>query len=332
MPITEVITDTDALTLTVVADFPVSVQRLWDAYLDPRQIEKFWGPPEYPATFLRHDGHPGGRTHYRMVGPDGTAYPGYWEWVAVDAPRSFEVRDGFADADGAPNTEMPTTRMTFDFSATDDGARLVTTTTFGSLADLEQLKEMGMEEGMRAAMGQIDAVVADLTTFAADQRTQLQRIGDTQARISRVIAGTPEQVWRAYTEPELMRRWMHGPDGWELTRCDVSDAVGDRFHHEWQPTGGGQGFGFTGELLVSTPPWRTVTTEAMTTVEDPDGTAGPQTLNEMTFTPVEGGTLTTLVVFYPSAELREQILTTGMVDGMEACYVRLEAIGLEQPA
>ncbi|MCV7193881.1 SRPBCC family protein [Mycolicibacterium brumae] len=328
MPITEVVTDTDALTLTVIADFPVGVQRLWDAYLDPRQIERFWGPPEYPATFLRHDGYPGGRTHYRMVGPDGAAYPGYWEWVAVDAPRSFEVRDGFADADGTPNTEMPTTRMIFEFSETPDGARLVTTTTFGSLADLEQLKEMGMEEGMRAAMGQIDAIVADLSSFAADQRTQLQRVGDTQARVSRVIAATPEQLWHAHHDPELMKRWMIGPDGWALTVCEPAAEVGARYRWHWDPVDGGAGFGFTGELLAAERPWREVTTEAMTTAEDPDAANSWQTVNELTFTPVAGGTLLTLLISYPDAELREQILATGMVDGMEASYARLEAIEL----
>jgi len=64
MPITSVHKDLEALTLTVVADFPVTVRRLWDAYADPRQIERFWGPPEWPATFYRHDMAPGGRSHY----------------------------------------------------------------------------------------------------------------------------------------------------------------------------------------------------------------------------------------------------------------------------
>ena len=326
MPITEVSTDTDALTLTVIADFPVTVQRLWDAYLDPRQLERFWGPPSYPATFLRHDGFPGGRSHYQMVGPEGDASHGYWEWVAVSRPRSFEVRDGFAHDDGSANTEMPSMRMVFDFLETALGARLITTTTFGSLDELERLREMGMEDGMRAAMSQIDAVVEDLASFAADRGTGMARVGDTRARISRVLRGTPEQIWRAHTDPELLRRWMLGQDGWEMTVCDAATAVGERFRHQWRHTQTGDVFGFTGELLVAQPPWRMVTTEAMCTEQDPDGAAGPQTLNELTLTPVQGGTLATLLVFYPSNELREQILATGMVDGMEAGYARLEAL------
>ena len=55
MPVTNVTKDPENLTMTVVADFAAPVQRVWDAYTDPRQLEKFWGPPEYPATFTRHD-------------------------------------------------------------------------------------------------------------------------------------------------------------------------------------------------------------------------------------------------------------------------------------
>ncbi|WP_336660476.1 SRPBCC family protein [Leucobacter sp. USHLN153] len=161
MSITSVNTDPEQLTLTVVADFNVPVQRLWDAYTDARQIERFWGPPEYPATFTRHDAEPGGVSNYVMVGPDGDRSAGYWEWQSVDAPRSFEVRDGFASEDGTPNTELPSMRMVFEFEETGGGSRLTTTTHFNSREELEQLQQMGMEQGMQLAMGQIDAVVAD---------------------------------------------------------------------------------------------------------------------------------------------------------------------------
>ena len=58
MPITSVAKDPENLTMTVIADFPVPLRRLWDAYVDPRQLEKFWGPPQFPATFTRHDAFP----------------------------------------------------------------------------------------------------------------------------------------------------------------------------------------------------------------------------------------------------------------------------------
>ena len=105
---------------------------------------------------------PGGRTDYYMTGPDGSRARGYWEFLAVDEGRSFEVLDGFTRDDGTPDTDLPTTRMVFSFEATEAGSRLTTTSHFASLSELEQLIAMGMEEGTREAMGQIDAVVAGL--------------------------------------------------------------------------------------------------------------------------------------------------------------------------
>jgi uncharacterized protein YndB with AHSA1/START domain len=71
MPVTDVQQDLDNLTLTITADFAAPVERIWQVYADPRQLEKVWGPPTYPATVVDHDLTPGGRTTYFMTGPDG---------------------------------------------------------------------------------------------------------------------------------------------------------------------------------------------------------------------------------------------------------------------
>lgn len=160
MPVTSVTKEPESLTMTVIADFGVPVERLWEAYADARQLERFWGPPTYPANFSRHDFHPGGRSTYTMTGPDGDTSSGYWEFLAVDAPHRFEVLDGFAQPDGTPNPDMPTMRMVFEFIATEDGSRLTTTTYFTDADSFEKLLEMGIEEGMLAAMSQIDDVLA----------------------------------------------------------------------------------------------------------------------------------------------------------------------------
>jgi uncharacterized protein YndB with AHSA1/START domain len=319
MPITSVTKDPAALTLTVVADFPVPLQRLWDAYADPRQLERFWGPPTYPATFTRHDLYPGGRSAYAMTGPEGDVSRGYWEFLAVDAPHSFEVRDGFAGADGTPNPDMPSMRMVFTFEATSGGSRVSTTTYFNTAEELAQLVEMGMEEGLREAMGQMDAVLADLAGFAADIPTHTQILSDTQVRISRVINGPVELVWRAHHEADLLQRWLLGPDGWTMPVCEVAAAVGETYRYEWERADGSQErFGFTGVLLESEAPHRSVTTEQMI------GTDYASTTNELTLTPLGGGTLLSLVITFPNAEVRDAVLATGMTDGMETSYARLE--------
>lgn len=320
MPITDVTTDPESLTLTMVGDYDVPVERLWEAWADPRQLERFWGPPTWPATFTRHDMVEGGRSEYFMTGPDGDTSAGYWIFESVDPGRGFTIVDGFANEDGSANDDLPGTRTEFRFEPTETGSRYVAVTSFADLASMEQLVEMGMVEGATAAMGQIEVVLADLTSFAAGRGTEPQLLDGTRIRVSRVIRGSVDQVWRAHHEPELLQRWLLGPEGWTMPVCNVATEVGETYRYVWESDDGESRFGFEGELLESMPPHRSVSTEQMI------GTDGPSTLNEMTLTAVEGGTLLAIVITYPSTELRDQILGMGMVDGMEMSYGRLESI------
>ncbi|MEO7125861.1 MAG: SRPBCC family protein [Nakamurella sp.] len=319
MPVTSVTKDPAALTMTVIADFPAPVQRLWDAYIDPRQLERFWGPPMCPAQFTRHDAAVGGLSAYAMSLPGGDVSRGYWEWLSVQPLASFEVRDGFALPDGSPNGEMPSMRMIFIFEATDTGSRVTTTTYFNSADELASLLDMGMEEGMRQAMGQMDQVLADLRSFAADLPTQAQILSDIQVRISRVIQGPADAIWRAYHEKALLQKWLLGPDGWSIASFTVATAVGEPYQYEWE--NGDERLGIEGELLESLRPFRAVTTERMIGMV---GMSGEGTTNELTLTPVEGGTLLSILITYPTVELRDIVLATGMTDGMETSYRRLE--------
>jgi len=318
MPITSVTSDASARTLTIIADYAVPVERLWAAYADPRQIERFWGPPTWPATFTRHDMAKGGWSHYHMTGPDGTKSAGWWRYIDVIEGRRLVLDDGFTGPDGQPNLEMPTMKMVFDFESTPTGSRFVSVTTFPSVESMEELIKMGMMEGMRSAMGQIDAVLADLATFAASLATNAQLLSDTQVRVSRVIRGSVQDVWRAHHEPALMQRWLLGPDGWTMPVCEVATKVGERYRYEWASNDGSQRFGFEGELLESAAPYRAVTSEMMIGME------GPGTRNEMSLIAVPGGTLLSIVITYPSKEVRDMILGTGMTAGMETSYARLE--------
>lgn len=322
MPITSVTKDPETLTLTVVADFPVGLQRLWDAYADPRLLERFWGPPTYPATFTRHDMYAGGRSDYYMTGPEGDRSHGYWEFLDVKAPHSFEVRNGFAQPDGTPATDLPSMRMMFAFEETSDGSRMTTTTYFATADDLATILEMGMEQGMHEAMSQIDDVLADLRSYAAEAGTNAQLIGERQARIARIIRGSVDQVWQAHHDADLLQRWLLGPDGWTMPVCIPPGAAGSSYRYEWAPAAGTDGtpFGFEGEVLESHPPYRSVVTERMI------GLDGPEGRNELTLTPYAGGTLLSLLITFESGAVREQVLATGMTTGMETSYARLEGI------
>jgi uncharacterized protein YndB with AHSA1/START domain len=238
MPITTVKSDPAALTLTVVGDYPVPVERLWDAWSDPRQLEKFWGPETWPATFTRHDMAEGGESHYYMTGPDGAKSSGWWHFLKVVPGRSFEIEDGFSREDGSRNTDMPSMTMVFTFEGTAKGSRFTSVTRFPSVEAMEELVKMGMMEGLKSAMGQMDGVLADLASFAASRATEAQILSDTQVRITRVIRGTVEQVWRAHHDAALMKRWLLGPDGWTMPVCNVATKVGGRYRYEWESSDG----------------------------------------------------------------------------------------------
>lgn len=161
MPVTEVRKDPSALTLTVVAELAAPVERAWQLLADPRQLERWWGPPTYPATVTEHDLTPGGSVVYYMTGPEGDQHYGWWRVRAVDPPHALEVDDGFGDADGNPNPDMPSMKIRFRLETTAEGSRMTTVTTFPSREAMEQLMAMGMEEGIRAAAGQIDGILAE---------------------------------------------------------------------------------------------------------------------------------------------------------------------------
>jgi uncharacterized protein YndB with AHSA1/START domain len=163
VPIVRVDKDLDNHTMTVVADYDAPVERVWQLYADPRQLERFWGPPTWPSTVVDHDLSPGGRVTYFMTGPDGEKSAGYWDVLEVEAPHRFVVEDGFADDSGQPNSEMPTTRMELEFvERAGNGTTMTVVSTFASSDAMRQMLDMGMEDGMRQAMGQIDGILVEV--------------------------------------------------------------------------------------------------------------------------------------------------------------------------
>ena len=158
---TDIHKDPTALTMTVASEWYAPIARVWQLWADPRKLERWWGPPTYPATVVEHDLRPGGKVSYYMTSPEGEQYHGWWKVVAVDAPNHLELEDGFADPEGNPNEAMPTTLSTVTFAELQGGAtRMLIETRFPSPEAMVQMIEMGMEEGLAAAMGQIEAILA----------------------------------------------------------------------------------------------------------------------------------------------------------------------------
>lgn len=160
MTVTNVHKDPDELTMTITVELATTVERAWQLWADPRQLERWWGPPGYPATFVDHDMEPGAGATYYMTSPEGEKYHGWWEFISVDAPRRLEMMDGFGDETGKRNTDMPEGRLVVTLDERDGTTVMEITSHFSSLASMEQMLEMGQEEGMVQALGQIEAILA----------------------------------------------------------------------------------------------------------------------------------------------------------------------------
>jgi uncharacterized protein YndB with AHSA1/START domain len=152
----------ETLTMKLTAEFDASPERVWQLWADPRQLERWWGPPTYPATVTSHDLRRGGRVEYHMTGPEGDQPRGYWEVLEAEPPRRIVFRDGFANADGTPNTDMPLNDARVTIEPIDGGrTRMSIESIFPDAAAMEQVLAMGMEEGLKQAVGQIDAILAE---------------------------------------------------------------------------------------------------------------------------------------------------------------------------
>jgi uncharacterized protein YndB with AHSA1/START domain len=161
MPVTDVTHDLDSRTLVITAEFAAPVERIWQVYADPRQLEQVFGPPSYPATFVEHELAAGGRARYYMTSPEGEKYYGWWTVTAVDEPNSFSFDDGFAADDSfTPVDDLPVSKNVFTFAAIDGGTRAIYTSTYDSAEGLEKVLEMGVVEGASSAISQIDTLVA----------------------------------------------------------------------------------------------------------------------------------------------------------------------------
>jgi uncharacterized protein YndB with AHSA1/START domain len=143
---------------------------------------------------------------------------------------------------------------------------------------------------------------------------------DRHVVVTRRFAASPELVYRAHTEPSLIQKWMLGPAGWTMPVCINEARPGGKIRYEWT-NGKGGGFYVTGEFLELVPFGKIVHVERM---HFPAPT--PDNRVETIFEKDGTGTLVTMRMTLPDSEARAAMLATGMEHGMEASYVRLEAL------
>jgi uncharacterized protein YndB with AHSA1/START domain len=144
--------------------------------------------------------------------------------------------------------------------------------------------------------------------------------GETHIVVTRRFAASPEAVYRAHTDPKLIQKWLLGPEGWTMPVCINEARPGGKIRYEWSNGKGGD-FYLTGEYLELEPNRRIVHVERMFLPEPT-----PDNHVETRFDPDGEGALMTMRMTLPDPQTRAAMLSTGMERGMEASYVRLEAM------
>ena len=160
MSITGVDTDYDSLTITLIADFDSPIDQVWELWSDPRKLERWWGPPGYPATVEKHVLAPGGEVTYFMTGPEGDQHWGMWRVTSVDPPTSLQFTDAFADPDGTPLEDAPVSEISIRLLEREGGTRMEMRSSFESRGDMEKWVSTGTLEGWQQAISQMDVLLA----------------------------------------------------------------------------------------------------------------------------------------------------------------------------
>jgi uncharacterized protein YndB with AHSA1/START domain len=163
MTVVETTKDPDALTLSVIARFDATPDEVWDVWEDPRKLERWWGPPGFPATFTRHEFLVGGQSRYHMTGPTGETPRGWWRIDAIEQPHRIAFANGLAGDDGEPVAGVAPSAAGVTFEPIDGGTRMTVVTTFTDTGQMEKMLDMGMQQGMTLAIGQIPALLAPAT-------------------------------------------------------------------------------------------------------------------------------------------------------------------------
>ena len=143
---------------------------------------------------------------------------------------------------------------------------------------------------------------------------------DTEIVVSRVFNAPRQLVWDAHTKPELVQRWLLGPDNWTMPVCEIDLRVGGKYRYGWANPSDGRAFEMSGVFREIKPVERIVHSERF-------GDAESQVT--MLLAEARGKTTMTLTIRYDSRQTRDAAFATGMTTGMERSYQRLDEMAAE---
>lgn len=152
------------------------------------------------------------------------------------------------------------------------------------------------------------------------RKVQISTLSDTEILIRREFDAPRELVFECLSKPELVRQWLLGPPGWSMPVCEIDFRVGGRYRYGWRNVDG-RDMALTGVYREIVRPERVVLTELF----EPDWTMG-EALNTTTLAEKKGVTTMSITARYSSQEARDMALGSGMADGLDDGYAKLDAV------
>ena len=162
------------------------------------------------------------------------------------------------------------------------------------------------------------------------EKAQVTTPSDREVKVTRSFRAPRALVYRAYTEPQLVKRWLGGTPGWTMPVCEMDVRVGGTYRWRWRSDDGNQEFGFSGTFREVQPASRLVHTEAYEPGTVEYGYPGEPAIVTVSFTEEAGVTTVTTLIDFGSKETRDAAVATGMTDGMEQSYQALDSLLAKQ--
>ncbi len=154
--------DQEKNTITVRREFAADRQLVWDCHTKSELLEQWFAPKPWKARTKSMDFREGGYWHYAMCGPEGEEHWGRMDYISIRPIENFKAWDGFCDAEGEMNTQLPRAEWHSTFEELSDTTLVQTVVTYQSLADLETVIQMGMKEGLSMALDQLEELLDEL--------------------------------------------------------------------------------------------------------------------------------------------------------------------------
>jgi uncharacterized protein YndB with AHSA1/START domain len=293
--------------MTRVFDAPRRM--VFEAFSKPELMKKWFGPRGWTLPVCEMDARVGGGFRFVMRGPDGREMGLRGRYVEMEAPARSVHMEAFDDFPGE-------SRVTGEFVEQDGRTTLTVTVEYPSQEARDAVLQMGMPRGAGESYDKLAEML--------DRTLRMRAEGETGIVARRNFAAPPEMVFRAYTEPELVRRWLGVWNGWHMSECEIDLRVGGRYRYEWRHEAKGQQMAVGGSFREIVRPERLGTTEQF---EDPWYEGECVVLTE--FAAAGDGTRMTMTMTFVSAAVRDGAMKSGMDRGMEGSYQMLERLAEE---